>query len=126
MRVIICGAGQVGFSIAAYLARENNDVTVIDKSPEMIARINMEIDANGIVGSASSPEILNSAGARDADIIIAVTQEDEVNMVACQVAHSLFNVPKKIARIRDQVFRNPEWANLFSRVVLFVRMTARL
>lgn len=115
MRVIICGAGEVGFSIAAYLARENNDVTVIDKSPEMIARINMDIDANGIVGSASSPEVLNSAGANEADMIIAVTEHDEVNMVACQVAHSLFNVPKKVARIRDQVFRDPAWANLFSR-----------
>ncbi len=115
MRVIICGAGQVGFSIAAYLARENNDVTVIDQSPEMIARVNMEVDAIGIVGSACSPDVLNAAGARDADMIIAVTQNDEVNMVACQVAHSLFNVPKKIARIRDQVFRNPQWANLFSR-----------
>ncbi len=115
MRVIICGAGEVGFSIAAYLSRENNDVTVIDNSPEMIARINMDIDANGIIGSASSPEILNAAGANDADMIIAVTEHDEVNMVACQVAHSLFNVPKKIARIRNQVFRDPAWANLFSR-----------
>ncbi len=118
MRVIICGAGEVGFSIASYLSRESNDVTVIDVSPEMIARINMDIDANGIVGSASSPEILNAAGANDADMIIAVTEHDEVNMVACQVAHSLFNVPKKIARIRDQVFRDPSWANLFSRAHL--------
>lgn len=115
MRVIICGAGEVGYNIAAYLSREANDVTVIDIKPEMIARVNMDIDANGIVGSASSPEILNAAGASDADMIIAVTEHDEVNMVACQVAHSLFNVPKKIARIRDQVFRDPAWANLFSR-----------
>lgn len=115
MRVIICGGGKVGFNIAAYLARENNDVTVIDKSSQMIARVNMEIDANGIVGSASSPEVLKAAGANDADMIIAVTEHDEVNMVACQVAHSLFNVPKKIARIRDQVFRDPAWSNLFSR-----------
>ncbi len=115
MRVIICGAGEVGFSIGAYLSRESNDVTIIDQSPEMIARINMDLDANGIVGSASSPEVLNAAGANEADMIIAVTEHDEVNMVACQVAHSLFNVPKKIARIRDQVFRDPAWANLFSR-----------
>jgi len=115
MRVIIGGAGEVGFNIAAHLARESNDVTVIDPSAEMIARINMDIDANGIVGSVSSPEVLSAAGAQDADMIIAVTAQDEVNMVACQVAHSLFNVPKKIARIRDQVFRDPAWANLFSR-----------
>lgn len=115
MRVIVCGAGQVGFSIASYLSRENNDVTVIDNDTEMIARVNMDLDANGILGSASSPEVLDAAGASDADMIVAVTHQDEVNMVACQVAHSLFNVPKKIARIRDQVFRDPVWANLFSR-----------
>ncbi|HPF78318.1 MAG TPA: Trk system potassium transporter TrkA [Alphaproteobacteria bacterium] len=115
MRVIICGAGQVGFSIASYLSRENNDVTVIDHNPDMIARVNRDLDANGITGSASSPEILDAAGANDADMIIAVTHQDEVNMVACQVAHSLFNVPKKVARIRNQVFRDSAWANLFSR-----------
>lgn len=115
MRVIICGAGQVGFSIASYLSRDNNDVTVIDHDPDMIARINNDLDANGILGSASSPEILKMAGANDADMIIAVTHQDEVNMVACQVAHSLFNVPKKIARLRQPVFRDPAWSNLFSR-----------
>ena len=115
MRVIICGAGQVGFSIASYLARENNDVTVIDKDSDMIARINRDLDANGILGLASSPEVLEAAGANDADMIVAVTHQDEVNMVACQVAHFLFNVPKKIARIRNQVFRDSAWANLFSR-----------
>ncbi len=115
MQVIVCGAGKVGYSIASYLSRENNDVTVIDTDAAMIANVNMDLDANGILGSASSPEVLDSAGANDADMIIAVTHSDEVNMVACQVAHSLFNVPKKIARIRDQVFRDPAWANLFSR-----------
>lgn len=115
MRVIICGAGKVGFSIASYLSRENNDVTVIDIEPDLIARVNRDLDANGIVGQAASPEVLQAAGANDADMIVAVTHQDEVNMVACQVAHSLFNVPKKIARIRNQVFRDPVWANLFSR-----------
>ena len=115
MRVIICGAGQVGYSIASYLSRENNDVTVIDIDSEMIARVNRDLDANGIVGPASSPDILAKAGAAEADMIAAVTHQDEVNMVACQVAHSIFNVPKKIARIRNQVFRDPAWANLFSR-----------
>lgn len=115
MRVIVCGAGQVGYSIASYLSRENNDVTVIDIDAEMIARVNRDLDANGIVGTASSPEVLERAGANDVDMIAAVTHQDEVNMVACQVAHSLFNVPKKVARIRNQVFRDPAWANLFSR-----------
>jgi len=115
MRIIICGAGRVGYSIAAYLSRENNDVTVIDHDAELIARVNANLDANGIVGSASSPEVLEKAGANDADMIATVTHQDEVNMVSCQVAHSIFNVPKKIARIRNQVFRDPVWANLFSR-----------
>ena len=115
MRVIICGAGQVGFSIASYLSREDNDVTVIDTQADMIARVNETLDANGIVGHASNPDVLDLAGASDADLIIAVTHSDEINMVACQVAHSLFNVPKKIARIRSQSYLNPAWLNLFSR-----------
>lgn len=115
MRVIICGAGQVGYSIAAYLAREGNDVTVIDNSPHVIDRINNDLDVNGILGHAPNPETLSQAGAGEADLIVAVTQHDEVNMIACQVAHSLFNVPKKIARVREQDYLAPAWANLFSR-----------
>ena len=115
MRVIICGAGQVGYSIAAYLAKEENDVTVIDLDSRLVAQINDDLDVNGIVGHASNPDILNNAGANDADLIIAVTQSDEINMVACQIAHSLFGVPKKIARIRDQAYLQPAWSNLFSR-----------
>jgi trk system potassium uptake protein len=115
MRVIICGAGQVGYSIAAYLAREDNDVTVIDYDAQLIGQINDDLDVNGIIGHASKPEILDRAGASNADLIVAVTYSDEVNMVACQVAHSLFNVPKKIARIRDQAYLDPAWSNLFSR-----------
>lgn len=115
MRVVICGAGQVGYSIASYLAREENDVTVIDSKSDVIARINDELDVNGLVGHASNPETLNAAGAGEADMVIAVTHSDEVNMVACQVCHSLFSVPKKIARIRQQDYLNPAWSNLFSR-----------
>ena len=115
MKVIVCGAGQVGFSIARHLALENNDVTVIDQSPESIRRISDTLDANGVVGHASHPEVLEQAGISDADMIIAVTYADEVNMVACQVAHSLFDVPTKIARVRQQSYLAPIWANLFSR-----------
>jgi trk system potassium uptake protein TrkA len=115
MRIIICGAGQVGYSIASYLAREDNDVTVIDQNPDLIRQINNDLDVSGIVGHASHPEILEKAGADQADMIVAVTQTDEVNMVACQVAHSLFGVPKKIARVRAQTYRDPVWSNLFSR-----------
>ncbi|MEM9683013.1 MAG: Trk system potassium transporter TrkA [Pseudomonadota bacterium] len=115
MKVIICGAGQVGFHIAGYLASEQNDVTVIDQSAELIARVNETLDVQAFVGNASQPDVLENAGAADSDMIIAVTYADEVNMVACQVAHSLFNVPTKIARIRQQSFLEPVWADLFSR-----------
>lgn len=115
MKVIICGAGQVGYNIAAYLANEENDVTVIDNDPVLISEINDELDVNGIVGYASSPDVLSAANAKDADMIVAVTQSDEVNMVACQIGHSLFGIPKKIARIREQSYLKPEWSNLFSR-----------
>ncbi len=115
MKVIVCGAGQVGFNIARHLALENNDVTVIDQSPELIRRISDTLDAQGIVGHAAHPDVLEQAGIKDADMIIAVTYADEVNMVACQVAHSLFGVPTKIARVRQQSYLQPIWANLFSR-----------
>lgn len=115
MKVIVCGAGQVGSSIARHLALENNDVTVVDQSPELIRRISDTLDVNGIVGHASLPDVLERAGLADADLIIAVTYSDEVNMVACQVAHSLFAAPTKIARIRQQGYLEPMWLNLFSR-----------
>lgn len=115
MRVLICGAGQVGYNIAAYLSQEENDVTVIDSNAQLISEINNELDVNGIVGHASNPDVLQAANAKDADLMIAVTFSDEVNMVACQIGHSLFGIPKKIARIREQAYLQPAWANLFSR-----------
>lgn len=115
MKVIVCGAGQVGSNIARHLAAENNDVTVIDQSAELVRKISDMYDIQGMVGFASHPDMLESAGARDCDMLIAVTFHDEVNMVACQVAHSLFNVPTKIARVRSQSYLKPGWSNLFSR-----------
>lgn len=115
MKVLICGAGQVGFNIARYLSTETNDITVVDQSSELVRRISDTLDAQGVVGHASHPDVLERAGVRDADILIAVTQADEVNMVACQVAYSLFGVPTRIARIRNQSYLDPRWANLFSR-----------
>ena len=113
MKVVICGAGQVGTSIARYLASEHNDVTVVDQSPELINRLNDSLDVQAVVGHASHPEVLEKIGVADADMLIAVTFADEVNMVACQIAHSLFNVPTKIARIRHQSYLNPLWSDLF-------------
>lgn len=115
MKVIVCGAGQVGFNIAHYLASENNDVVVIDQRPELIRKITDTLDVQAVLGHASQPSVLEQAGAGDADMIIAVTHADEVNMVACQVAHSLFDVPTKIARVRSQSYLQPMWATLFSR-----------
>lgn len=115
MKVIVCGAGQVGFNIARHLAQENNDVTVIDQSPELIRRISDTLDVQGVVGHASRPDVLERAGASDSDMIVAVTYADEANMIACQVAHSLFDIPTKIARVRHQSYLQPVWANLFSR-----------
>ncbi len=115
MKVIVCGAGQVGYAIARQLASEHNDVTVIDHSPELIERISDALDVHALVGHASHPDVLELAGAEGADMLIAVTQVDEVNMVACQLGHSLFNVPMKIARVRAQSYLEPIWRNLFSR-----------
>ncbi len=115
MKIIICGAGQVGYGIAERLAKEGNDVSVIDSSPELIQNIQDKLDVRGYHGHGSHPDVLSAAGADQADMIIAVTLYDEVNMVACQVAHSLFNVPTKIARIRAQSYRQPHWQNLFAR-----------
>lgn len=115
MKILVCGAGQVGYSIAKQLASENNDVTVIDRSAELIQRVNDSLDVQGMIGFASHPDILEMGGASDADMIIAVTYADEVNMIACQVAHSLFNVPTKIARVRSQPYLDTAWRDLFSR-----------
>lgn len=115
MRVIICGADQVGSSIAAYLSKENNDVTVVDSDANTLNKMHMTMDLQTVTGHPCDPDTLSAAGANDCDMIIAVTENDEINMVACQVAHSLFGVPKKIARMRRQSYLDPSWSNLFSR-----------
>ena len=115
MKVIVCGAGQVGFSIARHLALENNDVTVVDQEASLVRRVGDSLDVQAVVGHASRPDTLERAGAADADMLIAVTLSDEVNMIACQVAHSLFGLPTKIARVRHQSYLDPVWSNLFSR-----------
>jgi trk system potassium uptake protein len=115
MKVVICGAGEVGSNIARYLATEANDVTVVDQSPELIRQLAESLDVTGLVGHASQPDVLERAGIDGADMIIAVTLTDEVNMIACQVAHTLFGVPTKIARIRSQSYLQPMWSNLFSQ-----------
>lgn len=115
MRVIISGAGQVGYGIAEKLSMEGIEVTVIDSNADLVQRVRDNLDARGVHGHGSHPDTLAQAGARDADMLIAVTPVDEVNMTACQVAHSIFDIPTRIARIRAQTYLNPEWSNLFAR-----------
>ena len=114
MRVIVCGAGQVGSTIARHLAAERMDVTVLDIDPDQARRVNESYDVRGMVGHASHPEALERAGARDADMLIAVTRSDEVNMIACQVGYSLFNVRRRIARIRHYGYLEPVWSGLYA------------
>lgn len=115
MKVIICGAGQVGWQIARHLSSEKNDVTVVDNNAELVARATDTLDVQGIAGHASYPDVLDRAGARDADMIIAATHSDEVNMVTCQVAHSVFAIPRKIARLRAQSYLDAIYADLYRR-----------
>ena len=102
MKIIILGAGQVGSSLAENLVYEHNDITVIDSNHEALQELQDRFDLRVVHGNASNPQVLGSAGAADADMLIAVTNSDEVNMAACQMAFTLFNVPKKIARIRSR------------------------
>ena len=115
MRVIICGAGRVGYGLASRLAAENNTVTVIDLSPELIRQITTDLDVRGVIGNGAHPDVLVRAGIRNTDMIIAVTHADEVNMISCQVAHSLFDVPTKIARVRAQSYLDSQWNDIYSR-----------
>ena len=114
MKVIICGAGQVGWQIARHLSGEKNDVTVVDSNADLVRRATDTLDVQGVAGFASYPDVLERAGARDADMIIAATHSDEVNMVTCQVAHSVFSVPRKIARLRAQSYLDAIYGDLFS------------
>ena len=115
MKVIICGAGQVGWQIANHLSAERNEVTIVDFNPELVRRATDTLDVRGIAGFASYPDVLEKAGAKDADMIIAATQSDEINMVTCQVAHSVFGVPRKIARLRAQSYLDAIYSDLYRR-----------
>jgi trk system potassium uptake protein len=115
MKVIICGAGQVGWQIARHLSGEMNDVTVVDMNADLVRRATETLDVQGVVGFSSHPDVLEKAGARDADMIIAATHSDEVNMVTCQIAHSVFNVTRKIARIRAQNYLEASYSDLYNQ-----------
>jgi len=114
MNIIICGAGRVGFAISRQLSVQGHSITVIDQSSEFIQKINDTQDVKGIVGTATFPSVLEKAGAENTDMIIAVTRSDETNMVICQIAHSIFNIPQKISRIRSQEFLGAKWNKLYT------------
>ena len=115
MNIIICGAGRVGFTIAKQLSEQGHSITVIDTSSEDIQKINDALDVKAIVGKATYPTILEKANASETDMIIAVTRNDEINMVICQIAFSIFNIPKKIARIRSQDYLNPKFTTVYNK-----------
>jgi len=107
MKILILGAGQVGSSAAYHLSREEaNEVTVVDMRPDVLRELQDRLDIRTVVGHAAHPEVLDRAGANDADIVVALTDTDETNMVACQVAYTLFHTPTKIARIRAAEYMN--------------------
>ncbi len=120
MKIIILGAGQVGSSVAENLAREANDITVVDSQPKRLHDLQDRLDLRTVVGHASHPDVLRRAGAEDADMVIAVTNSDETNMVACQVAYTLFHTPTKIARVRARDYL--EHSQLFAQEALPIDM----
>jgi len=108
MRIVILGAGQVGASVAESLSSENNDITVVDNNHDRLANLQDRLDLRTVIGNAAYPSVLASAGLEDADLLIAVTQSDQTNLVACKVAQSVFNVPARIARLRAHDFLDSE------------------
>ena len=116
MKIIILGAGQVGSSVAENLASEANDITVVDTDAKKLQDLQDRLDIGTTQGNASHPDVLAQAGAEDADMILAVTNSDEINMVACQVAYTLFHTPTKIARVRAVEYLN--YPQLFAQEAL--------
>ena len=110
MKIIIIGAGQVGSTLAENLASETNDITLIDTEETRLQELRDRLDIRTVYGQGSHPEVLEQAGIEDADMLVAVTTHDEVNMAACQIAHSLYNTPQKIARIRSEGYTRPRVA----------------
>jgi trk system potassium uptake protein TrkA len=104
MKIVILGAGQVGSTVATSLSSEENDITVVDSNPAHLRELQDRLDIRGVLGHASYPTVLVRAGIEDADMVIAVTSSDEVNMTACQVAYTLYNTPVRIARIRSSEY----------------------
>ena len=118
MNIIICGAGRVGSTIAKSLSAQDHSITIIDPSGDDIKKITDTIDIKGVVGMGTFPSVLEKANAQEADMLLAVTRSDEVNMLICQVAHSIFKISKKIARIRSQEYLDKKYISLYDNLNL--------
>jgi trk system potassium uptake protein TrkA len=123
MKIIILGAGQVGSSVAWNLASEDNDITVVDTNPTTLQGLQDRLDLRTLTGVASHPDILRQAGADDADLVLAVTNSDEVNMIACQIAYTLFHTPTKIARLRSAAYHGESGLFAQEAIPIDVRIT---
>ena len=117
MRIIILGAGRVGESVAESLVSERNDITVIDPDPQRLRELEERLDLRGVPGNGIHAEVLRRAGGQDADMLIACASLDETNLVACKIAHDVFQIPSTIARLRGSEFKEgiPCWARAASR-----------
>ena len=120
MKIIVCGAGEVGSNIAKQLVAEDNDVTIIDESEDLLRSINQSLDVKSICGKPSYPAILERAGAEESDMLIAVTDNDEINIISCQMAEYIFKVPVKVSRIKESNYLNEKWKKIFSKSGLSV------
>ena len=114
MNIIICGAGRVGFTIAKLLSEQGHSITVIDQTSEDIQKVNESLDVKAIVGKATYPSILEKANAAEADMIIAVTRNDEINMLICQIEYR-YSICKKRLRIRSQDYLNPKFTTVYNK-----------
>lgn len=114
MKIIVCGAGKIGASAVSYLIKGNNDIIVIDDNQRNLDEISKEFDVLPILGKPSHPDVMERAGAQDCDMILALTDFDEVNMIICQLAYTLFAIPKKIASVNSETFTDPLWGMLYN------------
>ena len=120
MKIIVCGAGEVGLNIAKQLVEEDNDVTIIDESEDLLRLINQSLDVKTVCGKTSFPDILSKGGAEEADILISVLENDEMNMVTCQISKHIFKIPSTISKIKESNYLDKKWSKLFSDKCLSV------
>ena len=114
MNIIICGAGEVGYSLAKYLSSDNMNVTLIDESSEKLEKISSLIDVRTLVGKSYNPEVLSQANIEEAELLISVNENDVINILTCEISKILFKIPTTIARIKEKEFLNNKWSELFS------------